>query len=97
MTTGDTAKYFIDERPEFVSFIGQSGSFASAIDIGCAGGKLGTALLHQGIVRTCDGIEPYPAAASIAKTGLGQVWLGSLETVSDEIPWQQYELSLIHI
>ena len=37
MTQSGIADYYVAERPEFVSFIRQSGPFASAIDIGCAG------------------------------------------------------------
>ena len=95
MTTNEIADYYVAERPEFVSFIGRFGSFASAIDIGCAGGKLGTELMQKGIARTCDGIEPYPAAASIAKTVLGQVWQGSLEAVANEILWPKYDLVIM--
>ena len=92
MTTNEIADYYVAERPEFVSFIEQFGPFRSAIDIGCAGGKLGIELLKKEITRTCDGIEPFPAAAALAKTVLGQVWQGSLETVADEIQWPKYDL-----
>ena len=95
MAKSEIADYYVAERPEFVSFVGKFGSFASAIDIGCAGGKLGTELVQKGVVGACDGIEPFPAAASIARTVLGQVWQGSLEAVVDSIPWHQYDLAIM--
>lgn len=95
MTAKTIADYYVAERPEFVSFIGEFGTFASAIDIGCAGGKLGTELKQKGVVSSCDGIEPFPEAASIAETVLDHVWQGSLETLAEEIPWQHYDLVIM--
>jgi 2-polyprenyl-3-methyl-5-hydroxy-6-metoxy-1,4-benzoquinol methylase len=92
MTANGIADYYVAERPEFVAFVGQSGPFASAIDIGCAGGKLGVELMRNGIVTACDGIEPFPAAATLAQNSLRQVWQGSLEAVASEVPWQEYKL-----
>jgi 2-polyprenyl-3-methyl-5-hydroxy-6-metoxy-1,4-benzoquinol methylase len=95
MSENGIADYYVAQRPEFVSFVGQSGAFATAIDIGCAGGKLGADLLRQGIVGACDGIEPFPDAATLAQGNLRQVWQGGLETVANEVPWAQYELLLM--
>lgn len=92
MTANGIADYYIAERPEFVSFIRQSGPFALSIDIGCASGKLGSELMRSGIVSECDGIEPFPPAVMLAKDSLRRVWQGSLETVSNEVPWQEYDL-----
>lgn len=95
MTNDDIADYFVADRPEFVAFIGQCGSFASAIDIGCAGGKLGSELIRLGVTRACDGIEPFPDAAVIARTVLRRVWHGTLESTLDEIPWQHCDLAIM--
>lgn len=95
MTENNIADYYVAERPEFVSFIRRSGSFESAIDIGCAGGKLGQELLRKGIVRRCDGLEPFAAAAAIARKSLGAVWEGTLESSADEIPWTNYDLVIM--
>lgn len=95
MSENGIADYYVAQRPEFVSFVGQSGAFATAIDIGCAGGKLGADLLRKGIVGTCDGIEPFPAAATLAQDNLRQVWQGGLEAVANDVPWPQYELLLM--
>lgn len=93
--TSDVADYYVAERPEFVAFFGESGSFGSAIDIGCAGGMLGRDLLTKGVVGACDGIEPFSAAAVAAQTVLGRVWQGSLEEVVDEVPWEKYDLVIM--
>lgn len=95
MTQSGIADYYVAERPEFVSFIRQSGPFASAIDIGCAGGKLGAELMRNGIAGTCDGIEPFPAAAALAEKALRRVWQGSLESVADSVQWPSYEVLLM--
>ena len=42
MTTASVAEYYVAGRPEFVSFLQTEGSFPAAIDIGCAGGMLGS-------------------------------------------------------
>ena len=91
----DVADYYVADRPEFVSFIGKNGAFSTAIDIGCAGGRLGSQLLQSGIATACDGIEPFPAAAELARKVLRQVWQGSLETVASHIPWQTYDLIIM--
>lgn len=95
MTRDDIADYFVADRPEFVAFIGKYGSFASAIDIGCAGGKLGSELTRKGITLACDGVEPFSDAAAIAGTVLRQVWNGSLETTLGEVPWHNYDLVIM--
>jgi 2-polyprenyl-3-methyl-5-hydroxy-6-metoxy-1,4-benzoquinol methylase len=95
MNTDGIADYYVAERPEFASFISQFGPFESVIDIGCAGGKLGAELIRNGTARSCDGIEPFADAASIARFALGNVWQGTLETVGNEIPWQKYDLSIM--
>ena len=50
MSTETIADYYVAERPEFISFVRHSGPFENAIDIGCAGGKLGASLLSNHIV-----------------------------------------------
>jgi 2-polyprenyl-3-methyl-5-hydroxy-6-metoxy-1,4-benzoquinol methylase len=92
MSTDSVAEYYVAGRPEFVSFLRPAGSFGQVIDIGCAGGVLGSTLVQQGLVKACDGIEPFPAAAELAEKSLRRVWNGTLETVADAVPWQDYEL-----
>jgi 2-polyprenyl-3-methyl-5-hydroxy-6-metoxy-1,4-benzoquinol methylase len=92
MTTDSVAEYYVAGRPEFVSFLQPEGSFPAAIDIGCAGGMLGSTLLQQGIVQACDGVEPFPAAAELAGKSLRRVWQGTLESVADQVPWRDYAL-----
>ena len=86
------ADYYLAERPEFVSFLKDSGRYQQAIDIGCAGGRLGMDLLRTGIVDACDGIEPHAPAAEEARSHLRQVWTGSLEENLLRIDWQKYDL-----
>lgn len=95
MSGDDIADYYVAERPELVAFVKQFGAYTSAIDIGCAGGRLGIALLRERVVDHCDGIEPFLDAAAIAKTVLRQVWQGSLESVGDQISWQDYDLAIM--
>ncbi|MBK9447405.1 MAG: hypothetical protein IPO00_15740 [Betaproteobacteria bacterium] len=92
MTTDSVAEYYAAGRPEFVSFLQPEGPFPSAIDIGCAGGMLGSTLLQKGIVHACDGVEPFPAAAELAEKSLRRVWQGSMENVADQVPWRDYAL-----
>ena len=92
MSTETIADYYVAERPEFISFVRHSGPFENAIDIGCAGGKLGASLLSNHIVKSCDGIEPFPAAAIIARGSLHRVWQGTLESLANDVPWQEYDL-----
>ena len=92
MNSSGIADYYVAGRPEFVSFVRESGPFDTSIDIGCAGGRLGAELLSTKIVNACDGIEPFPAAAALARDLLRQVWHGTFETVVNEVPWHDYEL-----
>ncbi|MBI4987972.1 MAG: class I SAM-dependent methyltransferase [Rhodocyclales bacterium] len=95
MNTSEIAEYYAAERPELVAFLRRHGPFGAALDIGCAAGMLGAGLLRNGIVGACDGIELNDAAARLAETRLGQVWSGSLESVAEEIPWEQYDLIIL--
>lgn len=95
MNTSEIAEYYAAERLELVAFLRPYGPFGAALDIGCAAGMLGAGLLRGGIVGACDGIELNDAAARLAETRLGQVWNGSLESVAEEIPWQQYDLLIL--
>lgn len=90
--TEKVSDYYLTERPEFVNVIACSGTYETAIDIGCAGGRLGTELIQRGIVKKCDGIEPFPDAAEIARASLRQVWQGTLEEQTSNIDWAQYDL-----
>ncbi len=92
MNSDSITDYYVAGRPKFVSFLRPEGSFSSAIDIGCAGGVLGSTLLQQGIVQACDGIEPVPAAARLAEKCLHRVWQGTFENVAESISWQDYSL-----
>ena len=95
MSSSDIAKYYVAQRPEFIDFVKAEAPFARAIDIGCAGGRLGSELVGQGIVGSCDGIEPFPDAAALASQSLNRVWTGSLEANADNVPWQEYELLMM--
>jgi 2-polyprenyl-3-methyl-5-hydroxy-6-metoxy-1,4-benzoquinol methylase len=85
-------KYYLTERGKFVDFIGRFITVESALDIGCAGGRLGSELVGTGVAKACDGIEPFPEAAALAKEQLRHVWNGTLESVSDEVPWNSYDM-----
>ena len=84
--------YYVAERQELVGFAQGCGQFDAAIDIGCASGVLGDNLRRGGVVGICDGIEPFADAARLATARLNQVWHGTLESVSSQVPWQQYDL-----
>ncbi len=84
--------YYATERPELVRFLQGHGPFGAALDIGCASGVFGAALLRAGVVDACDGIELHTEAARLAQARLGRVWQGSLESVAGEVPWQHYGL-----
>ena len=60
-----------------------------------ASGMLGAGLLNNGIVGACDGIELNAGAAQLARSRLRKVWNGSIESLADEIPWQQYDLVIL--
>jgi 2-polyprenyl-3-methyl-5-hydroxy-6-metoxy-1,4-benzoquinol methylase len=86
------ADYYVAERSELVAFGRRQGHFANALDIGCASGIFGENLLREGVVRICDGIEPFGDAAQAASLRLRRVWHGTLESVAGEVPWPQYDL-----
>lgn len=93
--TTKVAKYYTAKRPEFVDFANDQGSFSRAIDIGCAGGTLGSDLIAARIVSHCDGIEPNEDAATLARQALQQVWSGTFEANADVVPWEQYDLLIM--
>ena len=93
--TPEVCDYYVTERPEFVDFIGRFGTMASVLDIGCAGGRLGKALVDRKIVGCCDGIEPFADAAALAGAHLRQVWHGSMESRGDDVPWHSYDLVMM--
>lgn len=95
MASSEIADYYAAERPELLAFLRPHGPFGTALDIGCASGMLGAGLLREGIVGACDGIELNADAARLAGTRLRQVWNGSIESVADGIPWQQYDLVIL--
>jgi 2-polyprenyl-3-methyl-5-hydroxy-6-metoxy-1,4-benzoquinol methylase len=88
----DIGEYYATERPELVAFLRPHGPFGAALDIGCAAGVFGEALLGTGLVDVCDGVEPHGEAARLAEARLRRVWHGSLDAVSGEIPWRHYDL-----
>ena len=94
MNASEIAAYYAAERPELLAFLRPHGPFGAALDIGCAAGLLGSGLLREGIVATCDGIELNYAAARQAETRLRQVWTGSLESAA-EVPWAHYDLVIL--
>ncbi len=73
ITTPKIRDYYVTERPEFVDFISRFGTVKSALDIGCAGGRLGKELVAKHLAGACDGIEPFPEAAVLATAQLRQV------------------------
>ncbi len=87
--------YYLTDREEFVEFIGRFIDVDSSLDIGCAGGRLGERLVATGVVKVCDGIEPHPDAARLAKAQLRHVWEGTLESTSSEVPWTSYDLVIM--
>lgn len=93
--TESIKEYYLADRSEFAAFLEPYGPFAWSLDIGCAGGRLGGELMHNGAVISCDGIEPHPAAADIARKTLSSVWVGSLESVVNEVPWSKYDLVIM--
>lgn len=95
MSSSEISEYYATERPELVAFLREHGSFGAALDIGCAAGVLGAELLRSGIVEACDGIEVHSEAAQLAQTRLRRVWNGSLESLAEQIPWQQYALFIL--
>lgn len=95
MNSCEIAEYYAAERPELLAFLRPHGRFGAALDIGCAAGMLGAGLQREGIVGACDGIELNFEAARQAGTRLRQVWMGSLESVAEEVPWEQYDLVIL--
>jgi 2-polyprenyl-3-methyl-5-hydroxy-6-metoxy-1,4-benzoquinol methylase len=95
MNASEIAEYYAAERPELLAFLRPQGTFGAALDIGCAAGMLGAGLLREGIVGACDGIELNAEAAHLAQSRLRKVWNGSIESLADEIPWQQYDLVIL--
>lgn len=89
------AKYYTADRPEFVNFAKKQGTFSHAIDIGCAGGRLGGDLITAGVLERCDGIEPNPDAAALARQTLNEVWSGSFEANASVVPWERYDLLIM--
>lgn len=94
-TTTKVAKYYTAERSEFVDFARGQGPFTRALDIGCAGGRLGSDLIAARIVSQCDGIEPNEEAATLASQVLHQVWSGAFEDHTNVVPWDQYDLLIM--
>lgn len=95
MDDSEIAEYYTAERPELLAFLRPHGPFGAALDIGCAAGMLGAGLLRGGIVGACDGIELNAEAAQLAQSRLRKVWNGSIESLADVIPWQQYDLVIL--
>ncbi|KAF0099578.1 MAG: hypothetical protein FD187_2109 [bacterium] len=86
------AKYYMTDRPEVLRFLESHGRYETAIDIGCASGALGASLIKAGLVGVCDGIEPNEGAAEVARTRLRHVWHGTLDAVSAQVPWSNYNM-----
>ena len=95
MQNGEIADYYAAARPELLDFLRPHGPFGATLDIGCAVGMLGSGLLREGTVGACDGIEINYNAARLAETRLGQVWMGSLDSVAEEVPWERYDLVIL--
>lgn len=86
------ADYYAADRRELVAFAQAHGLCGAALDIGCSSGVLGASLVRAGVATTCDGIEPFAAAAAVAGTRLRKTWHGTLESVAAEVPWSDYRL-----
>lgn len=84
--------YYMADRGDLVGFLGPGGRYKAALDIGCSSGTLGKVLLEQNIAEQVDGIEIYAEAAEIARSVLRNVWTGSVETLSDRVDWDAYDL-----
>jgi 2-polyprenyl-3-methyl-5-hydroxy-6-metoxy-1,4-benzoquinol methylase len=95
MTSNGIAEYYTAERPELLAFLRPHGPFRTALDIGCAAGLLGAGLLRDGLVGACDGVEMNVEAARQAQTGLRRVWMGSLDSVAEQVPWPEYDLVIL--
>lgn len=95
MIPSEISKYYACDRPEFISFLKKVGHFEQAVDIGCAAGFLGQGLEQNGTVGVCDGIEPHSHAAQLAESRLRRVWRGTIETVVNDVPWEQYDLAIM--
>ncbi len=90
-----SSAYWEADRQDLVEFLAPHGPFARAMDIGCAAGRLGEALMAGRIVSACDGIEPDPGAAARARQRYGRVIEGDLESAGQDVDWQQYDLLLM--
>lgn len=92
MNQNALAEYYATDRKELVAFVQPHGPFETALDIGCAGGLFGEGLRQAGVVKTCDGVEPFDEAAVSARMHLRHVWSGTIESVRESIPWPDYDL-----
>lgn len=88
-------RYYTADRGDVVDFLRSHGPFNLALDIGCAAGRLGKQLGEAGIVNSCDGIEPHPAAAGMAAGQLRRVWNRDLADALSETPWLDYDLVIL--
>lgn len=69
----DSAAYYEQDRLDFVAFIvAHTGIAGRALDVGCAGGLLGSALMKHG--WTVYGVEPEAEIAGRASTRLHKVF-----------------------
>lgn len=87
--------YFTADRQELVDFLRLHGRHPVALDIGCAGGRLGRQLLDAGLIERCDGIEPHPEAATQAAAQLDRVWNAPFEAGLEQAPWSDYDLVIM--
>lgn len=90
-----TGSYYTADRRDVINFLRPHGPFTQALDIGCAAGRLGSQLREAGIVGFCDGIEPHPAAASMAASRLRRVWQGDLTGTLSQVAWTDYDLFVL--
>ena len=87
--------YYLADRSDLVGFFNSDDRFQASLDIGCASGELGRALLGANIIAACDGIEMNPEAATEASHHLRKVWNGTLENVCHEVNWSEYDLIMM--
>ena len=84
--------YYMANRTDLMRFLGQSDQYEAALDVGCASGELGRLLIEHRVATRVDGVEVNRDAAELAKKVLRKVWVGTVEELSQDIPWESYDL-----
>lgn len=90
-----SSSYYTADRSDLLEFLRPFGPRRTALDIGCAAGRLGRQLLDEGLVTRCDGVEPHAGAAEQARRVLSRVWELDFSAALEQVPWQEYELLVL--